>query len=463
MTQTSFTTVNIHPDLQKSIKNSGFTEMTPIQAQSLPAMLEGKDVIAQGKTGSGKTAAFSLCILESINVSIRRPQALVLCPTRELAEQVSREIRRLGCFIPNLKVLPLYGGTSIGPQIGSLEHGVHIIVGTPGRIEDHIRKRTLQLDYVKKFVLDEADRMLDMGFEESINSIVSTISTKHQTLLFSATFPDEIDKMARRVMVNPVKIMAEELHDNTVIKQNFHLVDDDKDRMNAVKKLLLHHRLTSTIIFCNTKREVQLVTETLQAVGFSVIALHGDLDQKQRTKALLQFSNKSISILVATDVAARGIDVDAVDSVINYHISRDPEVHVHRIGRTGRIGASGMAFSLYSEKEKYKLTVLEEYLNKVFQPAGLPSKNVLNQNPLQPKMKSIEINGGKKQKIRAGDILGALTGEGGISGKEVGKIDIFDNNSFVAVNRSASKLALKKLTQDKLKGRVFSARFIAPR
>jgi ATP-independent RNA helicase DbpA len=460
LSKTAFSSVSLNPDLLENLSSMGYAEMTPIQAQSLPPILNGQDVIAQSKTGSGKTAAFGLGLLENLDVKDFSAQALVLCPTRELADQVANEIRKLGRTIPNVKVMTLCGGSPFRVQADSLEHGAHILVGTPGRIEDHLRKSTVDLSRLNTLVLDEADRMLEMGFQASVDAIVEQTPTKRQTLLFSATYPPEIQAIAERIMVEPVMAKVESRHDSGTIRQHFYSVDNDEDRQIAIRLLLLKNRPDSTVIFCNTKREAQAIADDLRGHGFSSLALHGDLEQRDRDQTLVRFSNKSISVLVATDVAARGLDIDELDAVINYHIARDPEMHVHRIGRTGRAGSKGTAYSLISEKESYKVALLKDYLGHVIETEALPPIHLLKQVPNKPAMATLLIGGGKKQKVRPGDILGALTGDDGISGAQVGKINIFHNRAYVAVHHSAAKPALKKLSEGKLKGRVFRTRLI---
>ena len=460
MSQTAFSSLNLHADLLKNISSLGYETMTPIQAQSLPPILAGKDVIAQGKTGSGKTAAFGLGLLQKLEAKNFRVQSLVLCPTRELADQVAKEIRKLARTIQNIKVLTLCGGMPFGPQTGSLESGVHIVVGTPGRIEEHLRKATLKLDSLNILVLDEADRMLEMGFQPALDTIIEHTPKQRQTLLFSATFPAQIKSIAERIMNEPVLAKVTSTHGENIIEQHFYKVDDDEQRLIALRLLLLKHRPESAVVFCNTKREVQEIADELFDNGFSVLALHGDLEQKDRDMTLVRFANKSTSVLVATDVAARGLDIDALDLVINYHIARDTEVHVHRIGRTGRAGSKGTACSLYSDKEHYKVALLGDYLDKIIESEKLPPLSLLNESPDKPKVATIQIDGGKKQKVRPGDILGALTGKNGITGKQVGKIHIFDNRAYVAISQDVIKPALKKLTAGKLKGRSFRARLI---
>ncbi|HEY7772822.1 MAG TPA: ATP-dependent RNA helicase DbpA [Marinagarivorans sp.] len=461
----SFASLALKPELLANLTSLNYTEMTPIQAQSLPAILAGEDVIGEGKTGSGKTAAFGLGVLHHLDVKRFRIQTLILCPTRELAEQVAGELRKLARAIHNIKVLAICGGMPFGPQIGSLEHGAHIIVGTPGRIEEHLRKGTLKLDHLNNLVLDEADRMLDMGFQETLDTILGYAPKNRQTLLFSATFPDQIESIAKRVMRSPKRISVDSQHTNETITQVFYNVDDlpgngEEQRLAAVQRLLCHARPTSAVVFCNTKRETQAVADGLNAMGFSATALHGDLEQRERDQALVRFANKSVSVLVATDVAARGLDIEALDAVINYQIARDSEVHTHRIGRTGRAGQQGIASTLFSRKENFKLDRLKEAQGLVVDIQKLPDEKVLSAGPYKPAMTTLQIDGGKKQKVRAGDILGALTGKEGIEGKQVGKIQIMDNWAFVAVQSKVAADALSKMTHGKLKGRTFRARLL---
>ena len=458
MNTNSFSNLKLHPALLNNLASLGYQAMTPIQKQSLPRILEGKDLIAQARTGSGKTAAFGLGLLQKLDVQQYHVQSLVLCPTRELADQVAKELRRLARAIHNIKVLILCGGAPIGPQIDSLEHGAHVVVGTPGRIEEHLRKGTLRLGKLNTFVLDEADRMLDMGFQASLDAIIAHLPKQRQTLLFSATYPEQIQAMARRTMTHPVMVKVDSTHDSGSIRQHFFKLQNNKQRMTALRLLLLKYHPESALVFCSTRRETQEVADELRSFGFYAIALHGDLEQRVRDQTLVRFANKSASILVATDVAARGLDIEAMDAVINYHLARESEVHIHRIGRTGRAGSKGKAFTLYSETESYKVARLEEYLEQSIVSEPLPPFSLLEKPVYRPSMVTLQIDGGKKQKVRPGDILGALTGKDGIAGKQVGKIHIFDNHAYVAVSRDAARPALRKLSEGKLKGRSFRAR-----
>ncbi len=458
MSKQTFDHVGLSPALLATLDSMNYTHMTPIQALSLPAILNQRDVIGQGKTGSGKTAAFGLGVLSNLNVKRFRVQSLVLCPTRELADQVAKEIRTLGRGIHNIKVLTLCGGMPMGPQIGSLEHGAHILVGTPGRILDHLEKGRIDLSELNTLVLDEADRMLDMGFQDALDAIIDAAPKKRQTLLFSATFPEKIEQIAQRIMQSPEMIKVESTHDTSSIAQYFYKVEGSEARDEALANLLLTHQPESAVVFCNTKKEVQSVADELHHRGFSVIDLHGDLEQRERDQALVQFANKSVSILVATDVAARGLDVDNLDAVFNFELSRDPEVHVHRIGRTGRAGSKGLAFSFFGEKDGLRVARIEEYLDMDILPTTLPEKS--KQQPYQAKMVTINIDGGKKQKVRPGDILGCLTGKNGIPGAQVGKIHLFPMRAYVAVEKSAAKKALQTISTGKMKGRQFRARLL---
>ena len=459
MNPTSFAALNLKPELLSNLDTMGFTHMTPIQAQSLPAILNGQDVIGQGKTGSGKTAAFGLGVLQNLNVKRFRVQSLVLCPTRELADQVATDIRTLGRAIHNIKVLTLCGGMPMGPQIGSLEHGAHILVGTPGRILDHLSKGRIDLSELNTLVLDEADRMLEMGFQEALDAIIAEAPKQRQTLLFSATYPQAIQEIAQSVTHDSLMIKVASTHEASSIRQQFYKVEGTEARDEALATLLLNHQPESAVVFCNTKREVQSVADELHHKGFSVIELHGDMEQRERDQALVQFANKSISILVATDVAARGLDVEHLDGVFNFELSRDPEVHVHRIGRTGRAGSKGLAISFFSDKEMYRIAQIEEYMDIVVSPAELPAP-VKGVAPYRSNMVTIQIDGGKKQKVRPGDILGALTSDGSLTADQIGKINLFQMRAYVAVQKSVAKVALEKLSNGKMKGRQFRARYI---
>ncbi|HTF86637.1 MAG TPA: ATP-dependent RNA helicase DbpA [Cellvibrio sp.] len=457
MTTTAFSTLPLAPAMLENLASLGYHTMTPIQAQSLPVILAGRDIIAKAKTGSGKTAAFAIGLLNKLDVKQFSTQALVLCPTRELADQVAKEIRRLARFTHNVKVLTLCGGVSIGPQLGSLERGAHIVVGTPGRIVDHLGKGSLSLQHLQQLVLDEADRMLEMGFADALETVLQACPLQRQTLLFSATYPEAIQKISAHCQQDPLSVTVDASHSEQQIEQHFYELQDGQHKHAAIKTLLAYFQPQASIIFCNTKQQCDEVCTDLRAAGISALALHGDLEQRDRDQTLVRFANKSCSVLVATDVAARGLDIKGLDAVINYDLSRDPEVHVHRIGRTGRAGATGLALSLIAPNEVPRLNRVEDYVQQTLTLESLP---VTSHDPaeLQPQMVTLCIDGGRKEKLRPGDILGALTKDAGLSGDTIGKIDIFDFCAYVAVNARVAKKALQHLQQGKLKGKKFKAR-----
>lgn len=452
MSTHSFSVLSLPAEQLSNLTELGYAEMTPIQAASLPAILQGQDVRAKAKTGSGKTAAFGIGLLDKITVGLFVTQSLVLCPTRELADQVSKELRRLARFTQNIKILTLCGGQAIGPQLESLVHPAHIIVGTPGRIQEHLRKGTLKLDQLKVLVLDEADRMLDMGFSEDIEDVVSYAPQDRQTLLFSATYPQGIERISNKFQRQPLKVEIEGEDDIADIKQVF-IETDRHQRLALLSAVLYQHQPASCVVFCNTKRDCQEVYEALAGKGISALSLNGDLEQRDRDRVLVRFANGSCRVLVATDVAARGLDIKQLSLVINYELSFDPEVHVHRVGRTGRAGTSGLAVSLVTPQEMVRVHALEDYTRQavVWQPAS----QVLSATPvaLDAEMATLCIDGGRKAKIRPGDILGALTGDAGLTAAEVGKIDMFPIHAYVAIRQKSAKKALQRLQEGKIKGK----------
>jgi ATP-independent RNA helicase DbpA len=457
MASDEFSSLNISPAQVRNLKELGYLKMTPIQASSLPQVLKGRDLIARAKTGSGKTAAFGIGILAHINPRHFGVQALVLCPTRELAEQVSKEIRRLARHIPNIKLVTLCGGKPFGPQKGSLEHGAHIVVGTPGRILDHLNRGSLDLKGLKAVVLDEADRMLDMGFSEDMSKIISKTPKIRQTLLFSATYPDSIKKISRSIQRDPVTVTVEAEHLPGVIEQLFYQIKKH-ERNDTLLALFGHYKPESALVFCHTKKQCDEVASFLRGRRIDARAIHGDLEQRERDKVLVQFSNNSCPVLVATDVAARGLDIKSLEAVINYELPHDPEIYVHRIGRTGRAGESGIALSMFTEAEQFRVKSIEEFVSKPAihdVPASLDRESSFK---LKAPMVTIQIDSGRKHKLRPGDILGALTKDAGLAGSQIGKIDIFEMMSFVAVEQAALEQALNYFSNGKVKGRGVRAR-----
>ncbi|MGS1014398.1 ATP-dependent RNA helicase DbpA [Rhodanobacter sp. UC4450_H17] len=455
---TAFSTLPLKPALLASVDALGYTDMTPVQAQSLPPMLEGCDVIAQAQTGSGKTAAFGLSLLQALDVDTIRLQALVLCPTRELADQVSKAIRKLAANIPNVKLLTLCGGMPLGPQLASLTHDPHIVVGTPGRVQEHLKRQSLHGGGIKVLVLDEADRMLDMGFAEAIDDIISRIAKHHQTLLFSATYPGEIRAVSQRVQNDPVEVTVDAPADaRPAIEQRFHEVEPAQ-KPDALAQLLAGERGGQALVFCNMRRDVDAVAQELDRRGYSALALHGDMEQRDRDEVLVRFANHSCAVLVATDVAARGLDIVALPLVVSYDVAHDPETHTHRIGRTGRAGESGLAITLCTPRERPKAANIEA-LNGTplpWRPLKIapPRGKALHLAP----MKTLVIDAGRQDKLRPGDILGALTGDAGLIAGDIGKIDVFATRAYVAISRALANKALERLRAGKIKGRNFRVR-----
>ncbi|WP_332879477.1 ATP-dependent RNA helicase DbpA [Massilia sp. S19_KUP03_FR1] len=463
----SFATLALSAPFLANLDALGYKQMTAIQAASLPPVLQGRDLIAQAKTGSGKTAAFGIGLLSKLNPTWFAVQGLVLCPTRELADQVANELRRLARGVGNVKILTLTGGTAMRPQIASLEHGAHIVVGTPGRIRDHLGRATIDLSKVQTLVLDEADRMTDMGFYDEIAGIVSACPKRRQTLLFSATYPDDIRTATALFLNDAVEVSVEATHTTGQIEQRFYEVGFD-ERDDVVGKLLGHFRPVSALAFCNTKVHCRELADSLRAQGFSALALYGELEQRERDEILVLFANRSCSVLVATDVAARGLDIANLEAVINVDVSKDTEVHVHRIGRTGRAGENGLALSLCAPNEKKWVRLIEEYQGV---PVSWHTLDELETDTLEAEpapMVTLVIMGGKKDKLRPGDVLGALTGDAGLTKEQVGKINVFEFMTYVALDRHIAEQAYKRLAAGNplgadfgaIKGRNFKMRFI---
>ncbi|HET9031524.1 MAG TPA: ATP-dependent RNA helicase DbpA [Dokdonella sp.] len=454
----AFTSLPLAPPLLSALAALDYTEMTPVQALSLPPILDNKDVIAQAPTGSGKTAAFGLGLIARLDPTLASVQAIVLCPTRELADQVSKEIRRLASFIPNIKLLTLCGGIPLRPQLASLTHAPHVVVGTPGRIQELIDQGALSLGDVRVFVLDEVDRMLDMGFQDAITSLLKQSPKSRQTLLFSATIPEEIRKISRSLQRDPVEVATDVGADLPEIEQQFFEIDAPR-RFDALLRLLTTYRPESTLIFCNMRRDARELADGLSQRGYSALALHGDLEQRDRDEVLMRFVNRSCAILVATDVAARGLDIEDLPAVVNWEVSTDPDVHVHRIGRTGRAGRKGQAWSLVAAAEMPRIAPIETRTGQTVHWSNLPSMSD-SAAPIKATMSMLCIDGGRQEKVRPGDILGALTGDAGIASDAVGKIGIFATRSYVAIRRDQAAMALKRLRDGKIKGRKFRVRAI---
>jgi ATP-independent RNA helicase DbpA len=455
----AFSTLALGAAQLANLQQLGYTQMTPIQAASLPLALRGQDLIAQASTGSGKTASFGLALLARLNPRRFAVQALVLCPTRELADQVATEVRRLARAEENIKVVTLCGGVPLRGQIASLEHGAHIVVGTPGRVMDHLERGSLTLEALNTLVLDEADRMLDMGFFDDIATVARQCPKERQTLLFSATYPEGIAKLSAQFMKNPQQVTVQAQHAEAKIEQRWYEVKDS-ERLHAVSLLLGHFRPESSIAFCNTKQQCRDLVAVLQAQGYSALALFGELEQRERDQVLVRFANRSCSVLVATDVAARGLDIASLAAVINVDVTPDPEVHIHRIGRTGRGDAEGLALSLASMDEMGSVGKIEQLQRRESRWYPLAELTPTGSGPLLPPMATLQIIGGRKEKIRAGDVLGALTGEMGFTREQVGKINVNDFSTYVAVDRAIAAQAVQRLNSGRVKGKSVKARLV---
>ena len=516
-----FEEMGLSEEIQKAVRYMGFEEASPIQAKAIPAMISGIDLIGQAQTGTGKTAAFGIPILEKVDPKLKKLQAIVLCPTRELAIQVADEIRNLSRYMHGIKVLPIYGGQDIVKQIRSLKSGTQIIIGTPGRVMDHMRRKTMKLDFVHTVVLDEADEMLNMGFREDIEFVLSGVPEERQTVLFSATMPKPIMEITKKFQNNAkvIKVTKKEL---TVpnIEQYYYDVKPKK-KEEVLSRLLDIYSPRLSVVFCNTKKQVDLLVNALLGRGYFAAGLHGDMKQEQRDRVMQGFRTGKTEILIATDVAARGIDVDEVEAVFNYDLPQDDEYYVHRIGRTGRAGREGRAFSFVSGKEVYKLKEIQRYCKTKIYAQKVPSLNdvantkmenilddverVIEQEDLDMMINAIEervnnseftamdmaaaflkiccgmtednknteendwefgdtgagedgmvrlfINIGKKQRVRPGDILGAIAGESGMDGKLIGTIDMYDKYTFVEVPREYAREVLNAMKNVKIKGK----------
>jgi len=452
-----FSTLPLSPALLQALDSLSYAQMTPIQALSLPPMLQGRDVIGQARTGSGKTAAYGLALLSRIDPALQKTQALVLCPTRELADQIAKEIRRLARCLPNVKLTILSGGISKRPQLASLEHDPHIVVGMAGRVLEHLEQGTLKLADLRVLVLDEADRMLDADFEQASRAIVDEAPKSRQTLFFSATFPDAVRTVSRRLQKDPLEVTVDTSVASPQVKQSFYEVEPIC-RMDALAHLLSTQRPESALVFCHTRNDAQEVEAALRKRGFAVVALHGEIDQRERDEVMVRFANGSARVLVATDIAARGLDIKELAAVISYELPADPDVHVHRVGRTGRAGSSGIALHLFSPRERSRLAAIEQRLGIKAAVARLPMNALSPDRPLPVTVVTLCVDGGRQDKLRPGDLLGALTGDAGIAKEAVGKINTYDTRTYFAIDKAQAARALQRLREVKIKGRNFRVR-----
>ncbi len=535
MEKINFKDLDVSKDILKAVADMGFEEATPIQALAIPKALEGLDIVGQAQTGTGKTAAFAIPMLENIDeaISSKLPQALILCPTRELAIQVAEEVNKLIKFKRNISVVPVYGGQDIRRQITALKKGANIIVGTPGRVMDHMRRKTLRFDELKMLILDEADEMLNMGFREDIELILEDMPLKRQTLLFSATMPKAILRIIDKYQKDPEILKVEHKELTTPNIKQCYLDVRQKDKIEILSRLVDTYNSYRTIVFCNTKKRTDEVSDSLQLRGYMADKIHGDMTQQLRSNVLNKFKKGEIEILVATDVAARGIDIDGIDTVVNFDIPTHEEYYVHRIGRTGRANREGTSYSFVTAKEVYALKNIMKYTNSKIERISIPTLNdieakqtyqfltklrsEMKENIPQKYIKLVEklvdedfnvvevaaallkleldfdskreevkavehsidnkdkndsrrdggkskssrggnrnqnrifISLGKKQKVTAKDIVGAIIGETKLAPKKIGAIEIYDNFSFVEVPKDSANLVLKKLNKTRIK------------
>ncbi len=449
-----FASLALDPTLLPGLDALGYTEMTPIQAQALPAILEGRDLIAQAPTGSGKTAAFGLGLLQKIDATASGPQALVLCPTRELADQVGKALRKLATGVPNLKLSVLCGGIPLAPQLASLTHAPHVVVGTPGRVLELVQKDALNLRGIRTLVLDEADRMLDMGFEDDIRALVKRTPKERQSLLFSATYPDAIRTLGNAMLRDALEVSIDGGAKPSTIEERFFEAEPAR-RAPLLASLLMQFKPVSTVVFCNMRKDTEEVVGSLAHYGFTALALHGEMEQRDRDEVLVRFANRSCNVLVASDVAARGLDIDDIGAVVNYELPTDADTYLHRIGRTGRAGRDGLAISLVAASERNRAILVEERQGKPIRYERILPLEGRPANAPQAAMTTLRIDAGRTDKLRPGDIVGALTGDAGLNKDAIGKIDVYATRSYVAIARAQARNALERLRAGKIKGRKF--------
>ena len=455
-----FAALTLPEPLQQQLLKQGYRQMTAIQQATLPYTLKDRDVIAQAATGSGKTLVFALSILAKIQVQQLRPQSLVLCPTRELVNQVTKVFRQLACGTADLKVLSIHGGDHKMLQQRALEGQAHIVVATPGRLLSLLKAGLLKCHTLHTLVLDEADQMLSLGFKESIDQILEYLPSQRQTLLFSATFDDAAQALADATKSDAVHIQLEQKASSPTVQQINFKVNAQSERLPALRYLLEQYHHDSSLIFCNTRKACQQLFEHLNDDGHSVLMLHGGLDQQARNETLLRFANGSCSLLVTTDVAARGLDIKDLNLVINYELALQLDTHIHRIGRTGRGQETGLALNLHTQEEHAKLGALRSHSSTPIKQKQLPHLLQDTGAKLRPRMMTLAIAAGRKNKLRPGDILGALTRQVGIPGERIGKIDILDFQSFVAIQTSYADRALAGLVAGTIKGRKIKVKLL---
>lgn len=447
-----FNDLNIQDELKAILKNLGLLTLTPVQEEAIPAIMNGDDIIAEAKTGSGKTISFALPIIDKLEPKNKNPKVLIIAPTRELCEQIATVFRSLGSFLQNLKIITLYGGVSLSSQVANMQNGADVVIGTAGRLNDHLFRKTLVLEDIETLVLDEADRMLDMGFFDDIMKVISHIKNKPQTMLFSATYPSNIEKLARSIMKNPIMI---NIQTDAVINIEEYLYNV-KDKYQATLSVLKSFKPKSTIIFCNTKVEANSLFDFLEDLHYDIALLHGDFEQRDRDEALLLFKNGSLPLLIATDVASRGLDIDDVELVLNFDIPFKSETYTHRIGRTARAGKEGIAVSLYTNKEEKLASEILPDLG----PMSIDNLAIDKNFIVKGTFGTICVFGGKKDKLRKGDLLGALCKDIGFDVKNIGDITINDKNSYIAIKKEEIDKSTFKMQKIKIKTKNFGLKTI---
>ena len=456
----SFKDLKLKEELLQSLQELNFKTPTPIQASAIPVLLQGKDVAGQAETGSGKTAAFGLPLLHNIDTTLQQVQALVIVPTRELAVQVRQELKQYGKNIDNLKISAFYGGHAFSQERASLAHPPQVLIGTPGRLTDHLNRRTLDLTLTTQLVLDEADKLLEMGFEEEVDQVMAALPGNRQTILFSATMPEGVKALIASSLQYPQFIKASA----TTIPAQVKLVGikvEHGQRLEVVFKLLRSIKAGGTVVFVNTRVTADELTVQLQAQGLSARSLHGGMEQPDRDKAMTLFRNGSTQVLVATDLAARGLDIDALQHIIHLELPVDAASYLHRSGRTGRAGKSGTVYTLISSRDEqklqeWKLQHVDEWLT-VSALEKVPSKS---SSEIAATFATLYINGGRKDKISPKDIVGALLAETDLKADQIGKIEVQDRQSYVAIPVKAVQAAIESLNNGKIKGRKYKVSLV---
>lgn len=457
----TFKDLNLHAQLQQSLQELNISTPTPIQQEAIPLLLQGLDVAGQAETGSGKTAAYGLPLLQRVNTDIQQVQALVVVPTRELAVQVRQELKQFGKYIANLKISAFYGGHAFSQERASLAHPPQILVGTPGRLTDHLNRRTLDLSHVMQMIMDEADKLLEMGFEEELDKVIAALPPKRQMILFSATMDEDVKELIASSLKNPqfVKVSS------NAIPTQVRLVGvkfGATQRQEILVSLLRHIEPKGIVVFVNNRMTTEELAAQLQAQGLAARALHGGMEQPDRDKTMTLFRNGTATVLVATDLAARGLDIAALNSIIHYELPIDAAAYLHRSGRTGRAGRGGTVYTLATTSDEKKLREWEQVrMDEWLSVDTLKEKTPAVAAELTAAFATLHISGGRKDKLSPRDIVGALIAEAGLPADQIGKIEVQDRQSFVAVPAKQRDSILAKLSNGKIKGRKYKVSLVS--